>query len=121
MKICITSEGKTLDSKVDQRFGRCRYFLLIDTATSEIELIENIHIQFASGAGVQSGQFLASKGVEAVITGNVGPSAYATLTVPGIKIYTGVSGFVKEALEDFKAGKLKATESPSVGKKSGIS
>lgn len=64
MKICITSEGKTLDSKVDQRFGRCRYFMLIDTTTSEFEIIENTHIQFASGAGIQSGQLMASKGVE---------------------------------------------------------
>ena len=120
MKICITSEGKTLDSKVDPRFGRCQNFILVNPDTLEFEAIENSNINQAGGAGIQSGQLMASKGIKAVLTGNVGPNAFQTLNAGGIDIYTGVSGSVKEAIEAYKSGKLKKTESPSVGSKFGM-
>jgi predicted Fe-Mo cluster-binding NifX family protein len=120
MKICITSEGKTLEAKVDSRFGRCQYFIFFDTETEDFQAQENPNAQFPGGAGIQSGQLMASKGIKAVLTGNVGPNAFQTLTAGGIDIYTGVSGSIKEAIEAYKSGKLKKTESPSVGSKFGI-
>jgi len=120
MKICVTSEGKTLDSKVDSRFGRCQYFVFVDTDTSEFEAIENPNMQFSGGAGIQSGQLMMSKSVKAVLTGNVGPNAFQTLQAGGIKIYTGLSGKVQDAVEKYKSGTLKPTENPSVGSKFGM-
>ena len=120
MKICITSEGKTLDSRVDPRFGRCQYFIIVETDTLEFEAIQNPNIEAMGGAGIQSAQLVASKKVKAVLTGNVGPNAFQTLSTAGIDIYTGVSGSIKEAIEAYKSGKLKKTESPNVGSKFGI-
>jgi len=120
MKICVTSEGKTLDSKVDPRFGRCQFFVIVDTDTLNFEAVENQNAQFSGGAGIQSGQLMASKGVKAVLTGNVGPNAFQTLNATGIKIFTGVGGTVKGAVEKYKKGELKATESASVGSKFGM-
>jgi len=79
MKICITSEGKDLDSKVDPRFGRCRNFIFFDTDSGNFEAQENTNAQFQGGAGIQSGQLVVSKGVEVVLTGNVGPNAHIFL------------------------------------------
>jgi len=120
MKICITSQGKTLDSQVDSRFGRCKNFIIVDTESEKFEAIENANAAFQGGAGIQSAQFAASKGAQAVLTGNVGPNAVQTLKAAGIEIYTGLSGTVSEALELFKAGKLKSTQDPSVGSKFGM-
>ncbi|MBU0503064.1 MAG: NifB/NifX family molybdenum-iron cluster-binding protein [Candidatus Omnitrophota bacterium] len=120
MKICITSQGSSLDSQVDSRFGRCQYFILVDSDSLKFEAIENSNINQSGGAGIQSGQLVASKGIKAVLTGNVGPNAYQTLNAAGIAIYTGVSGSVKDAIEAYKLGKLKKTESPSVGSKFGM-
>ena len=120
MKICVTSEGKTLDSKVDPRFGRCQFFVIVDTDTLDFEAIENQNAQFSGGAGIQSGQLMASKSVKAVLTGNVGPNAFQTLNAAGIKIFTGVGGTVENAVEKYKKGELKATESASVGSKFGM-
>jgi predicted Fe-Mo cluster-binding NifX family protein len=41
MKVAITSTGNTTDSKLDQRFGRCSYFVIYDQETKGIEFIPN--------------------------------------------------------------------------------
>lgn len=120
MKICITSEGTTLDSKIDPRFGRCRYFIIFDTDTMAFQAIDNASIQASGGAGIQSGQLMASHQVKAVLTGNVGPNAFLTLQSAGIEIFTGVTGTVREALEKFKEGALKKTQAPTVDAKKGM-
>ena len=120
MKICVTAQGKTLDDQVDPRFGRCQFFIVVDTDTLDFEAVENQSAQFSGGAGIQSGQLMASKGVKAVLTGNVGPNAFQTLTAGGIKIYTGLSGKIRDAVEKYKGGSLKPTENPNVGSKFGM-
>jgi len=120
MKICVTSQGDNLDSQVDPRFGRCQYFIIVDTETLEFESIKNPNIDAMGGAGIQSGQLVAGKQVKVVITGNVGPNAFQTLQAAGLNVITGVSGGVKEAIEKHKKGELKPTQGPSVNSKFGI-
>ena len=121
MKIGITARGNNLDSEVDPRFGRCEYFIIVDPNTLEFEVIENFSMEAASGAGVQSGQLVATKGVEAILTGNIGPNAFQVLQAAGIKVITGVSGKVREAIEEYKRGELKSAESSNVNSKFGVS
>lgn len=120
MKICITSEGKNMDAKVDSRFGRCQYFVFFDTDTNTVEIEENGNAQFPGGAGIKSGQVMVSKGVQAVLTGNVGPNAQKVLSGAGIVILTNVSGTIKDVIENYKNGKYAPTEVPSVGSKFGM-
>jgi len=120
MKICVTSEGSSLDSNVDPRFGRCQHFIIVDTDTLEFEEIENPNIESMGGAGIQSAQLVAAKKIKAVLTGNVGPNAFQTLQAAGIEIFTGASGTVKEAIEKYKKGEFKAVSGPSVGSHAGM-
>ena len=120
MRICVTSEGNNLDSKVDPRFGRCRHFIITDTDTLKFEAIPNPNTESTGGAGIQSAQLVASKQIKAVLTGNVGPNAFQTLQAAGIEIFTGASGTVKEAIEKYKKGEFKAVSGPSVGSHSGM-
>lgn len=120
MKICVTSEGNSLDSKVDPRFGRCQYFIIVDTDTLQFEPIQNPNIEAMGGAGIQSAQLVASKQIKAVLTGNIGPNAFQTLQAAGIDIFTGASGTVREAIEKYKKGEFKLTQKPSVGSKFGM-
>ena len=120
MKIGVSSTGKSLNEQVDPRFGRCRYFLVIDIDTMNVEAISNESAMASGGAGIQAAQNMAKAGVEAVLTGNMGPNAFQTLSAAGVKIFTGVNGTVKEIVERYKKGELKETESASVGSHFGI-
>ncbi|MBN2664906.1 MAG: hypothetical protein JXR67_00235 [Bacteroidales bacterium] len=72
MKVAITSTGNTLDSKLDQRFGRCTSFVIYNTETKGIEFIPNPNREAQEGAGPASVQIVASRGVEKVISGEFG-------------------------------------------------
>ncbi len=119
MKVCITAEGKDLSAVVDPRFGRCQYFMIVDTETGDHEAIENPNIEAMGGAGVQSAQLIAGKKVGTVVTGNIGPNAFDTLQAAGVKVVTGVSGTVKAVLEQLKNGTLETTGGPTVRAKHG--
>jgi len=120
MKVCVTSSGDNLDSALDARFGRCQYFIIVDTDTLEFDAIKNPNIDSMGGAGIQSGQFISEQKVKTVLTGNVGPNAFQTLTAAGIAIVTGMTGTVKEAVEKYKNGDNKSTSGPSVDSKFGM-
>ena len=114
MKVAVSSSGKNLDSQIDPRFGRCACFMIVETDDMNFEVFDNENIALGGGAGIQSAQFVASKGIQAVITGNCGPNAVRTLSAAGVKLFVGQSGTIKEAIERYKSGELKSTDEPSV-------
>ncbi len=106
MKVAISSENNTIEGLVDQRFGRCKYFLIVDTEDiSKIEAVENQGAVQGHGAGIRASQQIGELGVKAVITGNLGPNATAVLGELGIFSYQ-ASGKVKDAIEAFVNDKL---------------
>ena len=114
MKIAISASEEGLDAEIDQRFGRCRYFTIVDTETMKYESIENSSSMASGGAGASAGQAISEKGVEVVLTGNCGPNAFGVLNAAGIKVITGVSGKVKDAVERFKNGELRENTGANV-------
>jgi len=120
MKICITSQGNTLESQVDPRFGRCAYFIIVDPDTIDFEAIDNVSAGSAGGAGIQSGQLISEKDVKVVLTGNVGPNAFQTLNAAKIEIITGVNGTIKDVITKYKNGELKSISEPTVGSHFGM-
>ncbi len=120
MKVGISSTGEDLNANVDPRFGRCKYFLIVDTETMSFEPISNESAMASGGAGIQAAQTIAQTGVKVMITGNTGPNAFQTLSAAGIKVITGVSGTVKDIVEKYKKGELQGTDIPSVGSHFGI-
>lgn len=120
MKIAITSTGNDLNARVDPRFGRSPYFIIIDPDTQEFEAMENPNVQAMGGAGIQSAQLIANKGIEVLLTGSCGPNAFQTLGAAGVKVITGVSGTVAEAVSGFKSGQLKQVQAPNVGSHFGV-
>ena len=115
MKVAVSSTGGSLDSAVDPRFGRCSVFLVVDTETMKHLAVPNSSIGAAHGAGIGAAQAVARLGVDAVITGHVGPNAHMALSQARITVYTGASGTVETAVEQYKSGALSMASSPTVG------
>ena len=121
MKLGISATGTSLDAEVDPRFGRCQYFIIVDPETMQFEAVENSSAMAPGGAGISAAQMIASKGVQAVLTGNCGPNAYQVLSAAGIKVITGVSGKVQEVIQSYKSGQYQATSQPNVAPHFGAS
>ena len=114
MKIAVSAMGTDLDSQVDPRFGRCQYFIIVDSDTLELEAVENPNIGLMSKAGTQSGCMMADRGIQVVLTGNMGPNAFQTLSAAGIQVMAGVNGTVREAIHQLNSEQLRPVSSATV-------
>jgi len=121
MKIAITSQGNTLDAAVDPRFGRCRYFIIFDDKSGEVQAVDNSSLLSGSGAGIQAAQFLVDQGVEVLLTGNIGPNASQVLNAAGIKTYIQCAGTGQSVLDDYRNGRLSRTDQANVPSHFGMS
>ncbi len=101
MKVCITAEGKDLESNIDSRFGRCNCFIFIDTDTMNYEVVENPWKEASGGAGIQAAQMVVSKKLELLITGKLGPNAEQIINLAKIKVIN-KTGKVVDAIKEIK-------------------
>jgi len=115
VRIAIASTGKTLESEVDQRFGRAAYFVIVDTETMNFSTFANDRVAAEAEAGVGAARAVAGAGVRGVLTGNCGPNAERILRAAGVRLYSPVAGTVLEAIELFQSGRLIEAEGPNVG------
>lgn len=107
MKVALSALAPELDARIDERFGRAAYLLVVDTETLEFDSIDNTANQRAlQGAGIGAAESVANAGAAAVITGHLGPKAFKALTLVGIKGYSGAGMTVREALTAFAADGL---------------
>ena len=102
MKICITSQGSTLDAPVEERFGRAPFFIIADTETGSFEALENQFAGGSGGVGPKAAQLIIAHAVQAMVSGMVGGNAREALLAAGIHLYTyRGGGSVRDALEQF--------------------
>jgi len=115
MIIAVSAQGKDLSSLVDPRFGRARYFLVVNTDDETFSVHDNAqNLSLPQGAGIQAGQTVVNLGVAAVVTGHVGPKAFNILRAGKVAVYVGASGTVREAITVLKEGRLQAADQATV-------
>ena len=115
MKVAVTSQGQNIENEVDSRFGRARFFIVVDTDTGQHTAHDNTqNLNVAQGAGIQAAKNVIDLGVGAVITGNIGPKAFSTLQSGNVKVYIKATGSVKKATEQFNAGELECAGKSNV-------
>ncbi len=111
MRVGVSATGGNLNARIDDRFGRCPWFLVVDTDSLEFDALQNRHAEEAMGAGMAAAKDLVDKHVDAVISGQVGPKAYEVLRALSIDIFLVSGGItVKDALERLKKGELQRME-----------
>ena len=107
MKVAITTQGPDSASPVDPRFGRARFFRIVDTESGQQTTVDNAEgMNAVQGAGTQAVQTLARLGVQAVLTGHVGPKAWNALQAAKIQMYSVTSGSAEAACQAFLADQL---------------
>jgi predicted Fe-Mo cluster-binding NifX family protein len=115
MKIAVTSTGTDLDSKVDPRFGRASYILIVDSETLDHEVLDNKeNVNALKGAGIQAASMVSDKGAEVLLTGFCGPNAFKALNAAKIGVANDAGGSVREAVSAYLDGKLPLSDKANV-------
>ena len=114
MKLAISAIEGHINAEVDPRFGRAAYFLIVDTDTMAVKAIRNPNLEALLGAGIQSAELVAREGAEVVLTGECGVHAFAALSRLGVKVVTGVTGRVSDAIRTFTQGNSSFASEPNI-------
>jgi predicted Fe-Mo cluster-binding NifX family protein len=117
MKIAVTSYDKDITGKVDRSFGRAKWFVVVDTENDTVEAHSNKqNVNAVQGAGIQAAQNISNLGVNVVLTGNVGPNAFRTLSAASIKIFVVGKNVetVEEAIAEWKTGSLEEVSEATI-------
>lgn len=101
MKIAVSATGGSKAAKVEPRFGRCAYFVIVDSETMKFTAFTNPASNAPGGAGPAAAQDIHKHGAEVVLTGQVGPQAERALQAADIKIVTNAGGTVEEAVKTY--------------------
>lgn len=113
MSICITATEDNLDCKVDERFGRCKYFILVDPVTKKFEAFENPALSSPGGVGIKAANAILKYTPAAVITGLIGDNALNVLKAANTRVFTCRDRTVREAVELYVDGKLEQVNAPN--------
>lgn len=120
MNVVIAANGPTLDSPVTKRFGHAPYYLLLNTITLQMQVIENKdHYDEAGNHGQHDETHaiipqLVGQGAELFITGNIGPHAFELIhSLDGqVALARGMSA--GEALTKLQRGELEFLSAPTL-------
>ncbi len=103
IKICVSSVDNTLNSDIDSRFGRCKYFMLVNVVSGKspvIEFFKNKGAVQGSGAGISAAEQVGELGANVLITGNIGPKAGEILNQLEVEVIE-ASGVAKEVVDNY--------------------
>ena len=68
MKIAISATGRGLDSKIDAKFERCKFFLILDLEKNSLLSFENKTKDRPHEIGGTLGPLIIKKGIDTIIT-----------------------------------------------------
>ena len=105
MKICIPTIGENgLNNHVGEHFGRVPTYTIVDLDTNEVKVIPNTS-EHMGGQGYPP-EIMAREGVNVMVCRGLGRRAITMFEEMGIDVYIGAFGTVKDAIDDFKEGRL---------------
>ena len=112
--IAIPVKNQEENPEIDERFGRCNMFCIIDN--TNYKFIENRSKDNTSGAGGESVKLLADEDVTTIISPHIGPKAMDAINALKMEVFNmGDSKTVSDALENLKNGKLEKVDPAKKG------
>jgi len=113
LAFCVTDPQSP--RQLDERFGRCAAFSLVDSESGAIvETLENPMKDASGSAGVGAVQLLVDHGVTGIVAPHLGPKAADARLRLGLEVWDqGDTGTVEDAFTAWSKGELaKADASP---------
>jgi predicted Fe-Mo cluster-binding NifX family protein len=108
MRIAVTSTGDSPESDLSEHFGRCHYFVIVNSETMNYEFVLNPGKQMQNGAGPKAAAVIADNRAEVLLTGIVGEKASDILKRINIEIIDGFKNIkVREAVNQYLLQKNK--------------
>ena len=108
MKVAVAASAPELDASIDPRFGRCGWFVVVDTETMDFETLENPGALAGTAPHKGTIHLLIGTAAEAIVAGSLGPNAIGALKAGDVKMFTAGGGTVKEAAIAAAKGELEA-------------
>ncbi|MCD8490402.1 MAG: NifB/NifX family molybdenum-iron cluster-binding protein [Geovibrio sp.] len=106
MKICFPiSHDNGLESRVYGHFGSAPAFIVADSETNTVSMVNNADLEHVHGA-CNPALALAGKSIDAVVVGGIGAGAIAKLNSLRTKVYQAKGITVQENLDAFRNGTL---------------
>jgi len=105
MKVCIPTMGNGgMNETVSQHFGRAPTFTIVNVDGGEVQVILNNGEHM--GGSVLPTDILRDRGIQVMIVGGLGPKAIQAFAEQCMEVFVGATGTVKDALEDWRGGRL---------------
>ncbi len=101
MRLCFPVENDNgMDSMVYGHFGSAPMFILHDSETNELDIINNQNMHHAHGM-CSPLQALNGKVVDAIVVGGIGAGAISKLNTMGIKVFRASENTVQNNIDLF--------------------
>ncbi|NPA77099.1 MAG: dinitrogenase iron-molybdenum cofactor [Candidatus Diapherotrites archaeon] len=116
MRVAISAAGAGLNAAFVPVFGRSPYFVIVELdggSVREVKSIPNPAAQAVRSAGIMAAQALIGEGVNAVISGSVGPNAHMVLSQAGIAMYACSGSTVRDVAEALAQNRCTPVSAPA--------
>ncbi len=101
MKIAVPSTSPDLTGTVEPRLGMAAWLLVIDTEDMSFEAVKGPPRSSGPGAGVMAISLAVNLGAEVLLLGYVAQHIAGPLEKRGIRVISGISGPVKDAVSAY--------------------
>jgi len=107
IRIAFSSNGNNgLDSEISQHFGRCPYFIFINIENKEVIEVEAVKNPYEQSHGIGLvPEFISKNKADFIVSGGMGPRAVGFFESLDIKPVVGISGLIKDTVNDIIKGK----------------
>ncbi len=101
MKIGFPVDSNNLDALVKERMSSATWLLVVDTEDMNFEAVPAPQMSAGSGSGIQALTILLERGAQMLMVGYIAPHIVQSLEKSGITVITGVSGRVKDRINQY--------------------
>jgi len=106
-RVAVVSQGEGLEAPLGLRFGTCSFFVLVDPATLEWEVVRVEPDGPTREVNLQGIRAVVRSGADVLITPHIHPECCRALQALAVTVYLAPEGLtVREALERYRQGGL---------------